>query len=323
MSPSEAGIRFLPPPVGILTDRIFDLLVGEHLRECAVFLGQKNEDGVFIPEGTGFVIYKVAFERAHTYLVTAKHILGDIPGDHVLVRSNGSLKSGIKYLSLDKKKWHFHPEHREVAPKKKYIDVAVYEVDFDWADLEIVPISDNDIVTDEIIIEYNIGIGDEVVIPSLFLSHIGRERNVPIIRVGNIAAMPEEPVPSSRGMMDGYLVESRSIGGVSGSPVLMNMAVRPDSVNRKELKKSERPHFLLGLVHGYYTMVDQHEWVSRTDQQVGDINTGISIVVPIQRIMETIDPLYRKSIEVTEKLDKAEMRKSGARTPISGARTSR
>jgi hypothetical protein len=48
----------------------------------------------------------------------------------------------------------------------------------------------------------------------LFSEHQGAERNIPIVRVGNIAAMPEEPVlTTSWGAIDAYLIEARSIGG--------------------------------------------------------------------------------------------------------------
>ncbi len=36
--------------------------------------------------------------------------------------------------------------------------------------------------------------------------------------MGNIAMMPDEPVRTSIGMMESYLIEVRSIGGLSGAP---------------------------------------------------------------------------------------------------------
>lgn len=37
------------------------------------------------------------------------------------------------------------------------------------------------------------GLGSDVAIVGLFRSHFGKDRNVPILRVGNVAAMPDEP----------------------------------------------------------------------------------------------------------------------------------
>jgi len=39
-----------------------------------------------------------------------------------------------------------------------------------------------------------LGLGDETFSIGLFRSHYGQERNIPIIGIGDIAAMPEEPI---------------------------------------------------------------------------------------------------------------------------------
>ena len=54
----------------------------------------------------------------------------------------------------------------------------------------------------------------------------GRDRNFPIVRTGHIAMMPDEKIPKVKigdweGNADAYLIESRSIGGWSGSPVFV------------------------------------------------------------------------------------------------------
>src|SRR5205814_8236656 len=53
--------------------------------------------------------------------------------------------------------------------------------------------------TDEAIKEYQIGIGDDLVICGLFTEHTGRHQNVPIVRIGNIAAVPGEPLLDDAG----------------------------------------------------------------------------------------------------------------------------
>jgi hypothetical protein len=49
--------------------------------------------------------------------------------------------------------------------------------------------------------------------------HEGRQKNSPTARFGNIAQMPNEPVIIKRFEQECFLVEARSIGGYSGSPV--------------------------------------------------------------------------------------------------------
>jgi hypothetical protein len=205
-----------------------------------------------------------------------------------------------------------HPE----PSKRKYIDVAIYGLANyrEWAKSDIdkydfTYLMEEDVCTDEVIQKYAIGLGDEVSIPGLFLSHIGTTKNVPIVRTGNIAAMHGEPVPTDRGLMDAYLVEMRSVGGISGSPVLTHMAIRPsvllpESENSTKIEQSGKSHYLLGLMHGHYTITTRDEWVIRTDQQVGDINAGIAVVVPASKIMETISgsALFAKDSEMAKKM---------------------
>jgi hypothetical protein len=197
---------------------------------------------------------------------------------------------------------------------RKYIDIAVYGLlnYREWAKIDLEKydftyLKEEEFCTDETIKKYSIGIGDEVAIPGLFLSHLGTTQNVPIIRTGNIAAMRSEPVPTSYGPMDAYLVEMRSVGGISGSPVLTHMAIRPkvmlpESPNFERIEQAPKTHYLLGLVHGHYTITTQDEWVFKTDKMVGDINAGIAIVVPASQIMDVIlkSPLFIEDYEMAK-----------------------
>src|SRR6185437_14418789 len=185
--------------------------------------------------------------------------------------------------------------------------------------LDFVHLDEEDICTASIIEKYAIGLSDEVVIPGLFHSHMGITQNVPVMRTGNIASMRTEPVPTSRGVMDAYLVEMRSVGGISGSPVLTHMAVRPqvllpESPESTKIEQSLKTHYLLGLIHGHYTITTQDEWAFKTDQQVGDINAGIAIVVPADRITETIakSALFERERDMARRYD--EVRKAQSKT---------
>src|SRR5689334_11059030 len=150
-------------------------------------------------------------------------------------------------------------------------------MDFNYSDIDLVFFLSDEFLTEEARDKYHVGTGDEVAIVGLFYSHFGEAKNVPIVRTGNIAAMPDEPVPTSHGLTDAYLVEVRSIGGISGSPVFTHLAVRPETtvlpaqpypqMERKTLAKAEHAHYLLGLVQGYYTINTQDDWISKTDQQ--------------------------------------------------------
>ena len=74
-------------------------------------------------------------------------------------------------------------------------------------------------LTPELIESECIGIGTQLFFVGLFKKHSPESKNIPILRVGNIAAMPDVTVKTEMGLSSVYLVESRSIGGLSGSPV--------------------------------------------------------------------------------------------------------
>ena len=53
----------------------------------------------------------------------------------------------------------------------------------------------NDFITYQDIYDHNIGVGDEIAIIGAFFPRIGETKNIPIVRIGTISAMPEVPVP--------------------------------------------------------------------------------------------------------------------------------
>jgi len=107
-----------------------------------------------------------------------------------------------------------------------------------------------------------IGLGDDVFVVGLFSRRAGQARNIPIIRVGNIVAMPEEPIKTATGLQDAYLIELLSIGGLSGSPVFTYLGgIRRDSPVDREITVTARAGaiHLLGLVHGHWDLAPDEQ----------------------------------------------------------------
>jgi hypothetical protein len=209
-------------------------------------------------------------------------------GHKVFVRAN--LKSGAGGLiPASLSEFRFHPNNAIEAT-----DVAVClmsrevvaeddESKKDTIDCRWVPLNGDRtlVASDQEIKDLGIGIGDEVVVVGLFRSHYGLERNVPIVRIGNIASMREEPVFTKyAGDIEAYLVEARSIGGLSGSPVFVARSA------------SNVPGFvlLLGMMHGHFDVRSLNEDVV-TDDDASDsgIHTGIGVVIPVHKIIETVE----------------------------------
>lgn len=78
-------------------------------------------------------------------------------------------------------------------------------------------------MTDRILVDYSLGIGNEVISPGRFIDLPGHMTNRPLVRSGTIAA-PLEPFPiKPKGgpAQDSYVAEMRSRCGFSGSPVFV------------------------------------------------------------------------------------------------------
>jgi hypothetical protein len=124
------------------------------------------------------------------------------------------------------------------------------------------------------------GLGDEVFVMGLFTSHHGEAHNIPIMRVGTISAMSDEPVLTEYGFMDGYLVEVKSLAGLSGSPVFY----RPGRLRTGDAT-------LVGLMHGHFLIENPEDAISISgkDKPTGQINTGIGLVIPANLVTEIVN----------------------------------
>jgi hypothetical protein len=163
-----------------------------------------------------------------------------------------------------------------------------------------------------------IGSGDEVFFVGLFTGHEGSERVEPIIRFGNISLMlPFEKIDvilnSKLTAIEAYLIEARSMGGFSGSPVFI---YHPPLVRGQEDAKfaiAFRLPLILGLVFGQYE--SSHE-LSDGGEIVS--NAGIAIVIPADKIRETImkEKFKKERKEILER-GKSKSAK-GAIKPVAG-----
>jgi hypothetical protein len=253
------------------------LLIHNAVPNCVAFLGRKlqGEDRV---TATAFLLTAKERDLNFMYLVTAAHVI-----EHT--KSSEYSDDGLIYLHLNAKAggrvtvrtqigdWFVHPTDSA-------IDVAVLpfgltpELDHLAVEYEMGSEIDPE--------QWSISIGTDVFITGLFLRHFGRQRNIPIIRTGTIAALPGEPIdigePDEERSVRAYLIETHSIGGLSGSPVFANpIGISPS--------------------HGYPALQVMHIWIGvvashwdfdidRMNQE--KINSGIAIVSPKESVMEVL-----------------------------------
>ena len=268
------------------------MLVPERVRKCVCFLGIKQGDQ-FRPRATAFCI-EIEDEQQHRwrYLVTAEHVVARSLslGQDLWLRINGRDKEPSE-IKIDPSSWYFHPNTAEAAT-----DVAVCPISFDHSDeINPVPIHGPRSVaaTRAVIDEVKIGVGDEVVVAGLFRSHYGLQRNVPIIRVGNVAMLDGEPVKTKNGSyMEAYLIEARSIGGLSGSPAFVHLPAIRTVDGRTDLR-GRNPFYqiyLLGLMHGHFDVENLNLDVVLDDarDELSGIHSGIGVVIPVEKIIDTV-----------------------------------
>lgn len=116
-----------------------------------------------------------------------------------MAKGEPSLAEGAQFEDLrGADNWIFHEDPN--------VDVAVLH----WrppATVDFWPFSLAQAATPAVIAREGIGLGDDVFVVGLFSRRAGQARNIPIIRVGNIVAMPEEPIETGTGLQEAYLIE--------------------------------------------------------------------------------------------------------------------
>ena len=269
--------------------------VPDFMLKCVGFVGEvTHRDSSGRPQGdlhaTGFFVsvdtYDPEFLLAPAvYFITAKHVVDDLAGRKIYFLVNNQSGGTITIENALADQWWFHPNDKSA-------DVAVVQV---WPQptADIITVAIQQLATEQLIEKMDIGIGDAVYSTGLFTPAPGTARNVPIVRVGNIAMMPGEQIQTELGFADVYLVEARSLGGVSGAPVF----VRP-TIDFKvtDVRGKQRNAFaaglgfmLIGLMHGHWDIreSEMNKAFFDHDRKRG-VNMGIAMVVPANKILETI-----------------------------------
>jgi hypothetical protein len=282
----------------------------ETMRKSVVYCARVIEKGskkevVFC--GTGFLVsVKSARVQGNRYgfVVTARHVADRMLLGDWVIRINTSDGRSIDVQGTKDNPWWFHP----TDPDGVDVAVTTYGVPDDLSvsiDATSTPIAA--FLDERIITESNIGAGDEVHIVGIFNKMTGHSRNLPIVRSGNVALIPDvgaripgvvirnRPVEA-----EAYLIEARSVGGISGSPVFVRTTgtlIMP-SQNKAtgEIQTLEwsvpGKYYLMGLVHGHWEVLaqDKNETEPRTAVRGREdaVNMGIAVVIPANKIKEVL-----------------------------------
>lgn len=265
----------------ILAERKDELMfIPEEILTCVVFLGFRLTDKSYRMAGSAFwVVRPMApdIRENFAYLVTAKHVIQHIKDKGLLqvyVRVN-LRDGGTRWIKTELGDWILQDS----------TDVAAIQLGF-TNELEHTgwPITG---CADEVLVKSKrVGIGHEVFIAGMFSRRIGNTKNIPIVRVGNIASIPSrtELVQTKLGPMAAYLIEARSIAGISGSPVFIDInGALPALRNRGP------SYCLIGLMHGHYDVKEPNDDSTVDDGlQKTSVNMGIAIIIPSEEVIAVI-----------------------------------
>jgi hypothetical protein len=262
--------------------------IPDQVRKTVLFIGLPD---MMEPEyrGTGFVVTVPGTQLNHfAFMVTARHVAERLQGKEFYIRANKRDQTAVVLKGRPTDPWWFHPTDR------KHVDAAVtFFAPSELAQLDIEHVPFDMFINHATLEQQNIGVGDEVFIPGLFTKITETTRNIPIVRTGSIAMIPGERIPFGDEFIDAYLIESRSIGGLSGSPVFVRQTVAMETSSSPMIMAGRRPDgilhgiggkiYLLGSMIGHW---DVPEGFSPTQAEA--VNMGIAPVVPASKISEVI-----------------------------------
>lgn len=283
------------------------------LPKCVVFVGVET-NGRFTPVGTGFLLAIRHRDYAFYFLATADHVVEMIAGDAIWVRMNR--KAGdCSSIKIEKK--------QKFGPTDLAQDIAMFSLDYDPSvfDQRMVLLNREN---------YHLGlekvwdpqVGDEVSTVGLYTSHYGQMKNLPVVRIGHIALMPGEPVLTHRGYAVAYLIEGKSIAGLSGSPVFANIPTTRVSTTGKLEYATEPKPVPIGMVTGYHLVKSSQDQISvptiqgdpveeEDDPSADERNTGFAVVIPWDSFLTVSED--EQLIKALDETIKAELENSSYR----------
>jgi hypothetical protein len=274
----------------------------EILKKCAVQIGYRYTLGKYtktIMAGTGFIVQRSVHETRDSYpvyIVTAKHLIKNIQeaGYEIIYQLNRN--SGQVYWgALSNVEWIFHSDDS--------VGIAIFSSAL-WvkADDHFAYALDTHIAESQDQ-EHGIKVGDPVFLAGILHLHHWRTTGLPIVRSGNIMATPDDVNTSMQladvhekydpeltehlrpfhaiKARDKYLIECRSVSGMTGAPVFMRQT-SIEGVSRFSL---------VGMVQERFRIANE----DYTDVTMADpleteaVDSAIALVIPTSKILEVFE----------------------------------
>ena len=273
------GLYTLGPERKVLLGDVH-LRVNDDLKKCVAFVGYvtSDDDGnrQFHAGGTGY------FQEygGVVYFVTARHVAETLVSPFAL-RATSLDGDPVLREEMYVSAWHFHPDRN--------VDLAIVV----GAPHGVPSLSQNSILTPDLSREKDIGIGDETYIIGLYRLMKGKKKNLPIVHSGNIAMIPgDELIPQRDSRtgevkyVEGYLVESQTLAGLSGSPVFVRHTWQWTPKEETALLLGSL--YLLGVWSGAWD-APPGEVLSLERPDAQRVPVGMGITVPSYKLLELFE----------------------------------
>ena len=277
------------------------------LSSCVFYIYPSEDDAKNSTEygGTGFFfgVESEYTDWVHCYAVTNVHIVFRNGMENPVIRIN-TKDNKFDTIKTSRDEWIRHPAGD---------DVAICPFEFRSRNMDIGYLVKDGIADENFLKEFSVGVGDDIVMTGRFRVHAGKERNHPVLRFGNIAAMNDEPISNNFTQLqqESYLVEMRSISGFSGSPVFIfiNPLSSPRQLDSsKNMISGTFPNFkiiyqikLLGIQWGQISYMTTAKDTGDQSYKIG-VDSAMEGVVPIQKLMDLI--YSEEMIQMREKENK-------------------
>ena len=174
------------------------MLVPDDIKSCCCFIWAEI-NGEHKLHGTAFFIgEKVAEDTAENlrfiYIVTAKHLIDPLIANRIPlgIRIN-TVDGKAEDIEIKPDFWLHHPTDESIDAVILSDGLKINKLIWAYLPTEM-------IMSDEVIKKEGIGIGYEVNMVGLFHYHPGLRKNLPLLRTGNIAMMPDEPILTECGL---------------------------------------------------------------------------------------------------------------------------
>jgi hypothetical protein len=271
------------------------LMLPQRVLDAVFFLYQPDDSGAFLgPCGTGIFIAVKSdkYENLlHYYAVTNHHIVHGSGASAIRLNTNDG---GHRFIKLEPHDWH----------RMKHDDIAAVDITdkISGDDDDIVFFPSDWLLTSEFISEYQVGIGDDVVMLGLLARSEGKKRNQPVARFGSIAriATEQNKVRHDEGYYcEAHICDMRSRTGFSGSPVFVYRVFNKNLdfiLKTQDIQNHEavfRTFFkVLGIHFGQFNEPARAKIAEARPLQDGDrldLPSGLTMVSPSWRVLEMLN----------------------------------